>query len=113
MDRYFFRSPTPLPGFWARAAETSEATLEVDLPWTITSKLALGLDWAARRRPDERYALMPVVPDVLSDPAVAATGVTMTMAAMTAETRPRPPLPHRALARVSPFEGFPQRALER
>jgi hypothetical protein len=46
-------------------------------------------------------------------PAVAARGITIEMAMTSATTEPRPPLPHRALERVSPLEGFPQSALDR
>src|SRR5688572_27890220 len=52
------------------------------------------------------------LPDV-PEPAVAATGATMTIATHSAVTKPRPPLPQKALMRVSPLEGFPQKALER
>src|SRR5687768_18597619 len=79
----------------------------------MTSYVAFGRAFTASRSPGDRYALMEVSCLYLETPATAASGIAMVKASTSATTKPRPPLPQRALERVSPLEGFPQSALDR
>src|SRR5262245_35256764 len=78
----------------------------------MTSKVAFGADCACSSRPGERYARILRSWLWEDPPAPAAMGAPRTTAASTKSATARPPFPQRALER-SPFEGLPQRALDR
>jgi hypothetical protein len=106
-DRNCFLRPCPSPGCTRRVLATSPETSALDsprAPWTMTSNEALGLSRAACKSPGETYALKlesGSFPE--SGPAAADPGARSTTA--TSTRRPRAPLPHRALERVSRLAG--------